>query len=78
HPSLPNAVPQLVELGMSPLAALRSVTSVAAEVCGLAGRKGRLAPGFDADLLVVAGDPLANPAAVHDVRAVHLGGRKVR
>lgn len=77
HPSLPNAVPQLVSLGMSPLAALRSVTSVAAEVCGLAGRKGRLAAGFDADLVAVAGDPLTDPAAIHDVRAVYLGGRLV-
>jgi imidazolonepropionase-like amidohydrolase len=77
HPSLPNAVPQLVLLGMTPLDALRAVTSVAARVCGLAGRKGRLAPGFDADLVAVAGDPLRDPAAIHDVRAVYLGGRRV-
>ncbi|TDV52097.1 amidohydrolase family protein [Actinophytocola oryzae] len=77
HPSLPNAVPQLVGLGMTPLEALRAVTSVAAEVCGLAGRKGRLAPGYDADLVAVAGDPVTDPAAVHDVRAVYLGGRLV-
>ena len=77
HPSLPRAVPQMVGLGMSPLDALRSVTSVAAEVCGLANRKGRLAPGFDADLVAVAGDPLTNPAAVLDVRAVYLAGRLV-
>jgi imidazolonepropionase-like amidohydrolase len=77
HPSLPRAVPQMVELGMSPLDALRAVTSVAAEVCGLANRKGRLAPGFDADLVAVAGDPLTNPAAVLDVQAVYLAGRRV-
>lgn len=77
HPSLPNAVPQLVALGMSPVDALRAVTSVAAEVCGLAGRKGRLAPGFDADLVAVAGDPLTDPAAIHDVRAVYVAGRQV-
>jgi imidazolonepropionase-like amidohydrolase len=77
HPSLPRAVPQMVALGMSPLDALRAVTSVAAEVCGLANRKGRLAPGFDADLVAVAGDPLTNPAAVLDVQAVYLAGRRV-
>jgi imidazolonepropionase-like amidohydrolase len=77
HPSLPRAVPQMVGLGMSPLDALRSVTSVAAEVCGLANRKGRLAPGFDADLVAVAGDPLTNPDALLDVRAVYLAGRLV-
>ena len=77
HPSLPNAVPQLVELGMTPLDALRAVTSVAAGVCGVAGRKGRLSPGFDADLVAVAGNPLTDPAAIHDVRAVYAGGRRV-
>jgi imidazolonepropionase-like amidohydrolase len=77
HSPLPTAVAQLVSLGMSPLDALRTVTSVAAGVCGLASRKGRLAPGFDADLVVVGGDPLTDPACVGDVRAVYLGGRIV-
>lgn len=77
HPSLPRAVAQMVGLGMSPLDALRSVTSVAAEVCGLANRKGRLAPGFDADIVAVAGDPLKDPTAVLDVRAIYLAGRVV-
>ena len=75
HSPLPRAVAQLVTLGMTPLDALRAVTSVAARACGLVSRKGRLAPGFDADLLVVGGDPFADPAALLDVRAVYLGGR---
>jgi imidazolonepropionase-like amidohydrolase len=77
HSPLPHAVPQLVGLGMRPLDALRTVTSLAAEVCGLASRKGRLAPGFDADLVAVAGDPMTNPAMMSEVRAVYLGGRLV-
>ncbi|HSK96385.1 MAG TPA: amidohydrolase family protein, partial [Euzebyales bacterium] len=77
HSPLPSAVPQLVSAGMSPLDALRTVTSVAAAACGLASRKGRLAPGFDADLVVVGGDPLTDPAALFDVRAVYLDGRLV-
>jgi imidazolonepropionase-like amidohydrolase len=77
HSALPHAVPQLVGLGMSALDALRTVTSVAAEVCGLASRKGRLAPGFDADLVAVTGNPLVDPAAVCEVRAVYLGGKIV-
>jgi imidazolonepropionase-like amidohydrolase len=77
HPSLPNAVPQLVDLGMSPAAALAAVTSVAAEVCGLAGRKGRLSPGFDADLVAVSGNPLTDPTAIHNVRAVYRAGRLI-
>ena len=77
HSPLPYAVGQLVTLGMPPLDALRTVTSVAAGVCGLASRKGRLAPGFDADMVVVGGDPSTDPAALLDVRAVYLGGRIV-
>ena len=77
HSPLPSALPQLVQLGMRPLDALRSMTSVAAEVCGLASRKGRLAPGFDADLVAVVSDPLTDPTALGEVRAVYLGGRLV-
>jgi imidazolonepropionase-like amidohydrolase len=77
HSPLPYALPQLMTLGMSALDALRTITSVAAEVCGLASRKGRLAPGFDADLVAVAGDPLADPAALREVRAVFLAGSSV-
>ena len=77
HSPLPTALPQFVSLGMSPLDALRTMTSVAAGVCGLASRKGRLSPGFDADLLVVGGDPFADPGVLTDVRAVYLGGRIV-
>ncbi len=77
HSPLPHAVAHLVAIGVPPPAALRTVTSVAAGVCGLASRKGRLAPGFDADLLVVGGDPCTDPAALLDVRAVYVGGRVV-
>ena len=53
------------------------VTSVAAKVCGVADRKGRLAEGFDADLLAVAGDPFTNPAVIHDVAGVWRAGSRV-
>jgi imidazolonepropionase-like amidohydrolase len=78
HSPLPYAVPQLIALGMSPLDALATVTSVAAGVCGLAHRKGRIAPGFDADIIAVDGDPLADPAALRQIRAVFVNGRKVQ
>ncbi|UJW30683.1 amidohydrolase family protein [Saccharothrix sp. AJ9571] len=41
-----------------PLDVLRSATSVAAELTGLTGEIGTLAPGAHADLLVLDGDPL--------------------
>ncbi|MCE7003764.1 amidohydrolase family protein [Kibdelosporangium philippinense] len=74
HNVLPYAVAQLRELGMSPSESLRAITSQAAGVCGLAHRKGRIAPGFDADVIAVDGDPLADPTALLRIRAVHVGG----
>ncbi|WP_238013378.1 amidohydrolase family protein [Dactylosporangium sp. AC04546] len=65
-------------LGMAPAEALRSVTSTAAQACRVGGRKGRVAPGYDADLLAVAGDPLADLAALTAVSAVFRGGVRVR
>ncbi|MFI9274336.1 amidohydrolase family protein [Kitasatospora sp. NPDC052896] len=59
------------------LGALTSVTSLAAEACGLTGRKGRIAAGHDADLLAVAGNPAHDLRALADVRAVYRAGRPV-
>ncbi|WP_347353137.1 amidohydrolase family protein [Intrasporangium sp.] len=77
HDVLRTATAQLGELGLPPLDALRTVTSIAARVVGLGHRKGRLAPGFDADVLVVDGDPLSDPNAIHRVRAVYARGQAV-
>jgi len=54
--------------------ALAASTSVAAEALGLGDRKGRLSPGYDADLLVVAGDLAKDLASLRDVRQVVLRG----
>ncbi|GAA0401877.1 amidohydrolase family protein [Microbispora corallina] len=79
HDVLPHAVGMLVRmLGWPPADALRAVTSLPARLCRVDHRKGRLAPGMDADILAVAGDPLADPAALLDVRAVFRLGHRVR
>jgi imidazolonepropionase-like amidohydrolase len=76
---LPYGPAQLVTfLGDPPVDALRAVTSLAAQACGLADRKGRLAAGFDADLVAVDGDPLVDPTALTAVTAVFRGGVRVR
>lgn len=76
HDVLAHGLEQLVAvLGISPFDALVSATSGAAEVCQLGDRKGRLAPGYDADVIAVAGDPLADIAAVHSPRAVYVRGQ---
>jgi imidazolonepropionase-like amidohydrolase len=75
HDVLRHALVQTAQLGMPPVVTLRTATSTAAAACGLADRKGRLAPGFDADILAVDGDPLADLAALHNIRAVFARGR---
>ena len=64
----------LRQLGFGPADALRVITAGAAEACGLGQVKGRIAPGFDADLLAVDGDPLTDPDALHRIRAVYANG----
>jgi len=77
HDVLPHALADLVAFGMSPVDALRAMTSRAAGVLGLADRKGRLAAGFDADVIAVDGDPLADPAALTRIVAVWHAGTRV-
>ncbi|MGH4027147.1 MAG: amidohydrolase family protein [Pseudonocardiaceae bacterium] len=78
HDVLPHGITALTRIGMTNLEALRAATSVAADACGLTGRKGRLTPGADADLLAVVGDPITDLHAVHNVAAVFRAGRRVR
>jgi imidazolonepropionase-like amidohydrolase len=66
-----------VKLGMTPLAALRSATTVAAEVLGRDDR-GLIAPGRLADLIAVPGDPLADITVTERVQWVMQGGRVVK
>jgi imidazolonepropionase-like amidohydrolase len=68
----------MVEHGMSPLAALRSATSVNAKIFHLDQQLGRIAPGLLADLVAVDGDPTRDIAALRRVRMVMKGGEVVR
>ena len=61
--------------GQAPMAAVVSATSLAAESLGLGKELGALAPGMQADLIAVAGDPSQDVAALRDVRFVMKGGR---
>lgn len=49
---------------LSPAEILRSATLIGAEVLGLEGKVGRLAPGAFADVLIVDGDPFRNLACL--------------
>ena len=63
----------LVEAGLTPMEALRSATSSAAELFGLDDR-GRIVPGRRADLLLVDGDPTADIRVTRNIRSVWVAG----
>jgi len=64
--------------GQDPMAAIVSATSLAAESLRLADRIGTLAPGYEADLIAVDGDPLKDIDALHRVAFVMKGGQVVK
>ncbi|MBA2382852.1 MAG: amidohydrolase family protein [Chloroflexi bacterium] len=67
-----------VRAGMTPLAAIRTATTMAAELMGWSDRVGTLAPGRFADLFAVAGDPLADVTELERPVFVAKGGQVVR
>ena len=66
------------EAGLSPAEALRAATGGAADLLGIAGRTGTIAAGKRADLLLVDGDPTADPTCLDAVTGVWRGGRRIR
>ena len=68
----------LVAIGLSPAAALAAATTGAARLLGRDDRVGAIAPGMLADLVAVAGDPLADVSAATRVQFVMKGGAIVR
>ncbi len=68
-------VVNFVEMGMTPLEALRSATVVAAEMLGRERAIGALESGFEADLVAVDANPLEKPQALEDPLLVVSNGR---
>ena len=77
HGSLVPELSLMVEHGMTPLAAIRAATADAADLLGRGEIIGRIAPGFTADLVAVAGNPAERLQALDDVRRVFVRGRDV-
>ncbi len=74
HSVLPEAVADLVAAGVPAADALATATWRAAQSCGLGKHKGRLRAGYDADLVLVDGNPLDDIGALRRVSAVILNG----
>jgi imidazolonepropionase-like amidohydrolase len=68
----------MVQLGMEPMRAIQSATSVAAELLRKENDVGAVKKGLLADLIAVEGDPLANVKILQDVRFVMKGGKVVK
>jgi imidazolonepropionase-like amidohydrolase len=67
--------PRMVEFGMTPMEAIQSATSRAAELLDRKGQLGVIAPGAYADVVAVAGDPLANIKILENIQFVMKDGK---
>ncbi len=67
-----------VELGEPPMSAIVAATSLNARILGWDDRVGSIVPGMLADMVAVAGDPLADITELERVRWVMKGGVVVR
>ena len=68
---------KMVRHGMTPMQAIRSATTVAAELMGWEDRVGSVEPGRFADLIAVAGDPIEDITELERVTFVMKGGEVV-
>jgi imidazolonepropionase-like amidohydrolase len=64
----------MVKGGLTPMQAIQSATSRAADLMGWSDRVGAIAPGMYADLVAVAGNPLEDITELERVRFVMKGG----
>ena len=60
--------------GQTPMEALVSAGRIAAEALDMGDQIGRLAPGYEADIIALDGNPLEDITAVHNVVFVMRGG----
>ena len=73
-----ETVYRVQEAGESAMNAIRSTTSLAAEALGMADRIGAIAPGMEADLVALDGDPLEDITALRRVVFVMKAGKVYR
>ncbi len=70
-------VEHFIRLGMDPWDALRTTTTMAAELLGIDSYTGTIQAGFEADLIAVSDNPLEDPKALQDVVLIMSNGNMV-
>ncbi|MBS0631130.1 MAG: amidohydrolase family protein [Verrucomicrobia bacterium] len=68
----------MVKWGMTPMQAIQSATTSAADLLGWKTKVGQVAPGFFADLVAVSGDPLADITLLENPSFVMKGGAVIK
>ena len=72
HPPNAGELPLLVAAGLTPMQAIQAATGWAAECVGLERELGTLEKGKRADLIAVAGEPLADISLLTDAQRIRL------
>jgi imidazolonepropionase-like amidohydrolase len=67
--------PYMVKWGMTPMQAIKSATTVAAQLLDMTGKIGEVSPGAYADIIAVKDDPLKDVAALQKVTFVMKNGK---
>jgi len=69
---------RIEKAGQKPMAAIAGATSLAAESLGLGEKVGSIAPGMEADIVAVEGNPLSDASALRRIAFVMKGGKIFR
>ena len=64
----------MVRYGLTPMQAIQSATTSAADLLGWTDRVGAIVPGLFADIVAVDGDPLSDITELERVKFVMKGG----
>lgn len=72
---MPHEVIELVNIGMTPMDAIKAATSVSAACIGVEKRTGSIKQGMEADFTAIERDPTADITAIQDVVIVINNGK---